>query len=118
MKILLVDDNEDARVLVRTMLESQDYIVKDSENGKMAIDFAKKWLPDLIISDILMPEMDGYEFCRIIKMDEQLKSIPVILFTVTYTDSQDRELAEKVGTIPYEILTGISQRVKRVYLQE
>ena len=54
MKILIVDDNEDARMIVRTMLESQDYTVKDSGNSKMAIDFARKWLPDLIISDILM----------------------------------------------------------------
>lgn len=97
MKILVVDDNEDARVLTQTILESQGHTVEVSANGTQALKIARHSIPDLIISDIMMPEMDGFEFCRTVKEDEQMKGIPVILFSVTFTDLVDRKLADEVG---------------------
>ncbi len=97
MKILVVDDNEDARVLTKTILASQGHTVEVSVNGIQALETAKHFSPALIISDIMMPEMDGFELCRAVKEDDRLKSIPVVLFTVTYTDPQDQKLAMDVG---------------------
>ncbi len=97
MKILVVDDNEDARVLLKTILESQGHTVGTANNGTRALQSVRRMKPELIISDIMMPGMDGFELCRTIKEDEQLKNIPVILFTVTFTGPSDQDLAAAVG---------------------
>ncbi len=97
MKILVVDDNEDARVLVETILESRGHSIESAENGIKALDMARSRRPDLIISDIMMPEMDGFELCSAVKEDEELKDIPVVLVTVTYIDPDDEKLAKSVG---------------------
>ena len=67
MKILVVEDNEDSRVLLESLLEANGYEVESAENGKIALALATRRPPDLIISDILMPEMDGFEATKIIK---------------------------------------------------
>jgi PAS domain S-box-containing protein len=71
--------------------------VESAENGKVALASATRRPPDLIISDILMPEMDGYVLCRAIKDDEQLRAIPFIFYTATYTDPADEKLAMDLG---------------------
>ena len=83
MKILIVEDNEDSRVLLESFLQASGYAVESAENGMLALEIAKRTHPDLIISDILMPEMDGYALCRAIKSDEQLRTIPFIFYTAT-----------------------------------
>ena len=97
MKILVVEDTEDARVLLVDQLEVRGYEVESAENGKVALEIASRTPPDLIISDILMPEMDGYAFCRAVKQDEQLRAIPFIFYTATYTDPNDERLAMNLG---------------------
>jgi len=101
MKILIVDDNEDSRVLVDSLLTPQGYTVKCASNGLLALKMAKQDPPDLIISDIMMPEMNGFQFCRQIKHEDQLKNIPVVLFTVTFTETLDQKLAKEVGAARY-----------------
>ena len=71
--------------------------MESAENGKVALEIASRTPPDLIISDILMPEMDGYAFCRAVKQDEQLRAIPFIFYTATYTDPNDERLAMNLG---------------------
>ena len=97
MKILVVEDTEDSRVLLVDQLEVQGYEVESAENGKVALAMASRTPPDLIISDILMPEMDGYALCRAVKQNEQLRSIPFIFYTATYTDPNDEKLAMNLG---------------------
>ncbi len=79
-QILLVDDNEDFRSYLKDLL-SASYIIHEACNGTKALLVAKEKFPDLIISDIMMPEMDGNEFCRNIKTDISTSHIPVILLT-------------------------------------
>ena len=97
MKILVVEDNEDSRVLLESLLEANGYEVECAENGKVALALATRRPPDLIISDILMPEMDGYVLCRAVKADEQLRAIPFVFYTATYTDPRDEKLAMDLG---------------------
>ncbi len=78
--ILIIEDNEDMRKFIVSLL-SQDYRVLEAENGKKGLELAKAQSPDLIISDVAMPEMDGLEMCKHVKNDLLTSHIPVILLT-------------------------------------
>ncbi len=78
MKVLIAEDTEDSRVMLELALASQGHEVISGTNGIEALRLARTTLPDLIISDILMPEMDGFELCRQVKADPELKKIPFI----------------------------------------
>ena len=97
MTLLVVDDTEDARVLQSTILKNQGYEVATAENGLEALESIKQSRPDLIITDILMPVMDGYELCRRIKTDDQLKDIPVVFYSAHYLDPKDKQMVRDLG---------------------
>ena len=78
--ILIVDDSKDVRKYLSNLLES-DYLIFEAEDGVKGIESAKEIIPDLIISDVMMPSMDGLEFCQKIKSEWQTSDIPVILLT-------------------------------------
>jgi two-component system, sensor histidine kinase and response regulator len=86
--ILVVEDSPTQALKLKYTLEKQDYSVRLATNGKEGLTAVAEQRPTLIISDVLMPEMDGYEFCSTIKGDEALQDIPVILLT-TLSDPQD-----------------------------
>lgn len=96
-KILVVDDVEENRYVLKKLLESGQNKIILAENGRDALKKAQNDLPDLIISDILMPVMDGYSLCKICKSDERLKHIPFVFYTSTYTDPKDEAFALKLG---------------------
>ncbi|MDI6688046.1 MAG: PAS domain S-box protein [Desulfobacterales bacterium] len=96
MKILIVDDDENSRIILRKTLESEGHTIKAAVNGEEALSMARKSLPDMIISDILMPVMDGFRFCCECKRDEKLKDIPFIFYTATYVDGKDEDAALKM----------------------
>lgn len=81
MKVLVVDDQEDNRALLCEILEDADYDVIEAEDGKAAIEKAKQESPGVILLDIHMPVMDGYEACKILKEQPETVSIPVIFLT-------------------------------------
>ncbi|HAF62236.1 MAG TPA: hypothetical protein DCK95_07915 [Anaerolineaceae bacterium] len=96
-KILVVDDNEQNLYLLKVLLESQGYELWMAKNGLEASEMMQKNIPDLIISDILMPGMDGFSFCRKCKASDRLKGVPFIFYTATYTDLKDEEFALSLG---------------------
>lgn len=78
--MLIVDDNEDIRNYIKSVFENSFKII-EAGNGKEGIMQAKKFVPDMIISDLMMPEMDGFEFCKSLKLDESTSHIPIIMLT-------------------------------------
>jgi PAS domain S-box-containing protein len=97
MKILIVEDDVNSRVFLERALLSQGYIVESAANGVQALEKAFLSPPDLIISDIMMPEMDGFELCRRVKTDERIRHIPFVFYTATYVDQKDEKLAMALG---------------------
>ena len=97
MKILIVEDKEEARYLLAVLLQSKGYDVVNAINGKDALAKLENNKIDLIISDILMPEMDGFKFCKLVKQNDDYKDIPFIFYTATYVDKKDEEFSLKLG---------------------
>jgi len=97
MKILIVDDDADSRAYLEQALRSRGYTVESADNGVAGLKMAAQAPPDMIISDIMMPEMDGFELCRQLKTDEQLCAIPFVFYTATYIDPKDERLAMSMG---------------------
>ncbi len=101
MKILAVDDDKAARSVLVRMLKSGGYIVESAVNGKDALEKVSLSPPDLIITDILMPEMDGYALCRALKGDPKFKEIPVVVYSGTYINPADEDLALDMGAVRF-----------------
>jgi two-component system cell cycle sensor histidine kinase/response regulator CckA len=94
---LIVDDHEENRYLLRTVLTAAGYQVQEASNGADALNEARNRPPTIIISDILMPQMDGFAFCRECSRDSALAKIPFVFYTATYTSPADEALAAKLG---------------------
>jgi len=112
-EIMVVEDSLTQALQLQDLLEENGYSVTTVGDGRDALTLLEKGLPDLVISDIMMPEMDGYEFCRIIKENKRWKNLPVILLT-QLTEAEDivRGLesgADNFVTKPYEPKLLISQ---------
>ena len=88
LTILIVDDNAEVRAFVRQHLRPLYHTI-EAENGRVGLDKARAFTPDLILSDLMMPEMDGNALCRAVKQDPELDFIPVVLLTAK-ADSEDR----------------------------
>ena len=80
-KILIVDDEKDLVEIVKMSLEPLGYEVFEAYDGSEGLEKARQVKPDLIILDLMLPKMDGYQVCRILKFDVNFKHIPIILFT-------------------------------------
>ncbi len=78
-RILLVDDEEDMRRMLKFRLEALNYDVSEAGDGQEGLDKAKQENPDLIILDVMMPNMDGFEMSRAIKGDPKHKNIPILM---------------------------------------
>ena len=98
-KVLVVDDEENVRRLLRSMLGNK-YIVLEAKDGKVAIDIARSQMPDIILMDIMMPNMDGYTACHTIKQDPATKMIPVIMVTAVGQEL-NKTLATEMGADGY-----------------
>ncbi len=101
MRVLIVDDMPDDRQILRYIVQKNDHEVLEAENGLDALRMAKNTPPDLIISDALMPVMDGFQFLRAIKQEPELCSIPFVFYSATYKEEQDVRLAMSLGANSY-----------------
>ncbi|WP_454064170.1 response regulator [Candidatus Nitrospira salsa] len=97
MKILIVDDKRESLYLLEQMLATSGYEVLAATHGVEALETLSTQSCNLIISDILMPVMDGFQLCRHIKKHDELRAIPFIFYTATYTDKKDEEFALSLG---------------------
>lgn len=103
MKLLIVDDKQENLYLLESLLNASGYETVSAKNGAEAYGLALKDKFDLIVSDILMPIMDGFTFCRECKKNNYLKNIPFIFYTATYTDPKDEVFALSLGADKYVI---------------
>jgi CheY-like chemotaxis protein len=103
LRILIVEDRHENVIVLRENLEAAGYEVLQAANGVEALKALNGARFDLIITDILMPEMDGYQLTRAVKSDDRLRDIPVLIYTATYTDTKDRALALSLGAADFII---------------
>ena len=89
-EVLIIDDNVDIRTYLRSVL-SEQYNVSEAADGKVGLELARKIVPDIVLSDIMMPVMDGLAFCQQLKTDKAISHIPVILLTARSLDEQRAE---------------------------
>ncbi len=101
MKILVIDDSDAIRTILRNMLVSEGYEVTVASDGEKGLSQARSVRPDLVITDVLMPGMDGFQLLRAMRNDEELCKVPVIFYTGRYLDDEDRDLAAKMGVSRY-----------------
>ena len=99
-RILLVDDELDLVETVRFSLELEGYDVLVSHNGEDALNQARKEKPDLILLDLMLPKLDGYKVCRLLKFDERYKHIPILMLTAK-TQEKDKLLGKETGADEY-----------------
>jgi two-component system, cell cycle response regulator DivK len=95
-----VEDNEDNRIIYSTVLRHIGYTVIEALDGRQAIALARSEMPDLILMDISIPELDGWEATRILREDPATKGIPIIALTA-HALADDRERAQHVGFTAY-----------------
>jgi len=119
-KILLVDDEADLVETIRFPLEVEGFNVLVSYDGEDALNKARQENPDLILLDIMLPKLNGYKICRLLKFDERYKHIPILMLTAK-TQEKDKILGMETGadeyiTKPFE-MDQLLEKVK-FYLQE
>jgi CheY-like chemotaxis protein len=100
-KILIVDDEPAILIVSRRRLEANGYEVITAESGKEGIEKAVTCEPDLVLLDIIMPGLDGYEVCRRLKSSEKTREIPVIIFTASSPQDDSGEKAIEFGAVGY-----------------
>ncbi len=102
-KILIIDDKNDNLVSIEALISTYkpDYKVLTAQSGKEGIKLTKTEKPDTILLDIIMPVMDGYEVCKQLKQDDDLKYIPIIFLTAVKTSMQDMIKGLELGAEAY-----------------
>jgi DNA-binding response OmpR family regulator len=99
-KILIVDDEKDILELVSLILSGEGLQVFQAQDGLSALEIARKEKPDLVLLDIMMPEIDGWEVLKILKIEEETKDIPVAMLTCK-TETRDKVLGIQEGAVDY-----------------
>lgn len=95
-RVLIIDDDEFHRSAVRKVLMERNLETQEAPDGRRGLSQARAWSPDLIILDLIMPEMNGYDFIRAVMMDEKLKGTPIILNTSKALDAEELQYLEQV----------------------
>jgi DNA-binding response OmpR family regulator len=99
-KILVVDDELDIVETIRCILEAKGHDVLEANDGMAALEQTKNGKPDIIFLDVMMPGLDGYKVCRMLKYDSEYRDIPIVMLTAR-ASSQDREIGKEAGADMY-----------------
>jgi len=100
-RVLVVDDRAENRYLLRAVLQARGWAVEEAGDGAQALASARSSVPDVVVSDLLMPVMDGYTLLRQWQADERLRGVPFVVYTATYTDPDDEQLARDLGAAAF-----------------
>jgi len=100
-RILVVDDRNEDRYLLATILASRGHDVAEAANGEEALRMLRHQAPALVITDVMMPVMDGFELCSRMREDPGLREIPLMFYSATYTRSEEQDFARAVGGNTY-----------------
>src|ERR1019366_8610691 len=103
MNLLIVDDIATNRKLLRVVLEAEGHTTLEAADGVEALQILAREKVDAVISDILMPNMDGFRLCHEIRKSETLRALPFIIYTSTYNAPDDMKLAKTIGADKYLI---------------
>ena len=98
---LIVEDNANDRRLLRYTFEHHDCTVIEAKDGKEGLELASAHRPDIIVSDALMPVMDGFQLCRQCREDDRLARIPFVFHSASYTDKKDEEFGLSMGAVRF-----------------
>jgi two-component system, sensor histidine kinase and response regulator len=101
MKFLIVDDIDINRMVLRVALEAEGHTALEAADGIEALDILGREDIDAVLSDILMPRMDGYRLCHEIRTSPRLRDVPIVIYTATYTSQSDENLARSLGADRY-----------------
>ena len=96
MKILLVEDNDFTRKLLQKQLEEEGYRVEIAADGIAALNAIRADRPDMVLLDIMMPRLDGYQVCRLLRLDDRFADLPIIMLT-SKAGQEDRERGVEAG---------------------
>jgi PAS domain S-box-containing protein len=108
--VLVVDDDPAQRRLFEASLSSAGFRVITAESGERALQLSTELIPDAILSDVLMPGLDGFGLCRAVRANAALKDVPVVLMSAHYLEREDHELGERFGATRYVSRTaGVEQ---------
>lgn len=113
-RVLVVDDHPDNQYYLQALLQANGYMVDLAGHGRQALEKAGQAAPDLVVSDLLMPEMDGYALLRAWKRDPRFAPIPFIVYTATYTDPEDEALARRLGADDFVLKPSEPQHMLQV----
>lgn len=119
-RILIADDETDIVETLQFMLEVEGFECLTAYNGEDALNLAKREIPDLLILDVMMPKINGYKVCRLLKFDAKYKNIPILMVTAR-SQEEDKMIGEETGadeyiTKPFEI-NDVVEKVKK-YLEQ
>jgi CheY-like chemotaxis protein len=101
MKFLIVDDIDINRMVLRVAFEAEGHTAIEAADGIEALDILAREDIDAVLSDILMPRMDGYRLCHEIRTSPRLRDVPIVIYTATYTSQSDENLARNLGADRY-----------------
>ena len=100
-RILLIEDDPDFLSLMMYLLKDSGHALLIARNGQEGLEKARKEQPDLILTDLMLPKLNGYEICTLLKQDALYQAIPVILLSATKIDDKDEQLAKECGADAY-----------------
>jgi len=103
MRVLIAEDNVDDRKILKLSLEHNGCEVLEAVDGQEALELARERQPDLIVSDALMPRLDGFQLLRALRQDTALARVPFIFYSATYTGREEADLARSLGALAYII---------------
>ena len=101
MKLLIVDDIDINRMMLRVAFEAEGHTTIEACDGIVALQILAREKVDAVLSDILMPRMDGYRLCHEIRANDRLRELPIVIYTSTYTSPSDEKLALSLGADKY-----------------